>query len=256
MEGVPVSAKAEGSTITTSVYTDADGNFYFPRMADGQYQVWAQAKGFERAHSPVNLSGSVQHQNFTLKTMEDFSKQMSGDEWMASMPEDTKEDRRMKEVLRLNCVGCHSPAYPLQNRFDEKGWEAILTLMSKKISEGTADPIFVFRKHVQLSSNGTDVHLKLPRLPLPRGRYYVWFAAVDHTLAHLYEVNTPTSVTSRLRQEPIVTDDAPDFVKRVEGMMLANKGDLLPVSAFPVDGSWPLGTARYEKRIPDVLASM
>jgi pyruvate-ferredoxin/flavodoxin oxidoreductase len=74
------------------------------------------------------------------------------------------------------------------------------------------------------------------------------FIAVDHTLAHLFEVKVPAAVTGKLHLEPIVTDDAPDFVKRVSGMMLANKGDLLPVSAFPIDGSWPLGTARYEKR--------
>ncbi len=74
------------------------------------------------------------------------------------------------------------------------------------------------------------------------------FAAVDHTLSHLYEVKNPGKVTSTIHQEPIVTGDAPDFVKKVEGVMLANKGDLLPVSAFPVDGSWPLGSARYEKR--------
>ena len=47
---------------------------------------------------------------------------------------------------------------------------------------------------------------------------------------------------------PIVSDAAPDFVKRVTAVMLANKGDLLPVSAFPVDGTWPTATAQWEKR--------
>ena len=47
---------------------------------------------------------------------------------------------------------------------------------------------------------------------------------------------------------PIVADAAPDFVKRVTAVMLANKGDLLPVSAFPVDGTWPTGTTKWEKR--------
>jgi pyruvate-ferredoxin/flavodoxin oxidoreductase len=46
----------------------------------------------------------------------------------------------------------------------------------------------------------------------------------------------------------VVSDQAPDFVKTVTTMMLANKGDLLPVSAFPVDGTWPTDTARWEKR--------
>ncbi len=74
------------------------------------------------------------------------------------------------------------------------------------------------------------------------------FAAVDTTLAHLHEVPAPKKVTSSRRRPPIVSDEAPDFVKKVSAVMLANKGDLLPVSAFPVDGTWPVGTAKWEKR--------
>ncbi|HVT88341.1 MAG TPA: pyruvate:ferredoxin (flavodoxin) oxidoreductase [Tepidisphaeraceae bacterium] len=74
------------------------------------------------------------------------------------------------------------------------------------------------------------------------------FAAVDHTLAHLFEVQVPGKVTSSIKMPPIVSDEAPDFVKKVSALMLANKGDLLPVSAFPVDGTWPLATTQWEKR--------
>ena len=74
------------------------------------------------------------------------------------------------------------------------------------------------------------------------------FAAVDTTLAHLYEVSVPAHVTATRSLPPIVAAEAPDFVQRVTAVMLANKGDLLPVSAFPVDGTWPLGTAQWEKR--------
>jgi pyruvate-ferredoxin/flavodoxin oxidoreductase len=74
------------------------------------------------------------------------------------------------------------------------------------------------------------------------------FAAVDHTLAHLHEVPVPAQVTTTRTRPPIVSDAAPDFVKRVTAVMIANQGDLLPVSAFPVDGTWPTGTARWEKR--------
>jgi pyruvate-ferredoxin/flavodoxin oxidoreductase len=73
------------------------------------------------------------------------------------------------------------------------------------------------------------------------------FEAVDATLAHLHEVKVPAKVTGKPRS-PVVPDGAPDFVKRVTALMLANKGDLLPVSAFPVDGTWPTGTTRWEKR--------
>ncbi len=74
------------------------------------------------------------------------------------------------------------------------------------------------------------------------------FAAVDQTLAALHEVNIPETVSAVRHQPPIVAADAPDFVQRVTAVMLANKGDLLPVSAFPVDGTWPSGTTRWEKR--------
>jgi pyruvate-ferredoxin/flavodoxin oxidoreductase len=74
------------------------------------------------------------------------------------------------------------------------------------------------------------------------------FAAVDQTLEHLYEVTVPAAATATRRLPPIVADAAPDFVKRVTAVMLANKGDLLPVSAFPVDGTWPVATAQWEKR--------
>jgi pyruvate-ferredoxin/flavodoxin oxidoreductase len=74
------------------------------------------------------------------------------------------------------------------------------------------------------------------------------FAAVDQTLAHLQSVVVPAQATAVRDLPPIVPANAPDFVQRVTAMMLAGKGDLLPVSAFPVDGTWPVGTAKYEKR--------
>ena len=53
-----VSAKLEGSTITTSVYTDETGNYYFPPLPAGKYNVWAQALGFETAKSSVDLTAT------------------------------------------------------------------------------------------------------------------------------------------------------------------------------------------------------
>jgi pyruvate-ferredoxin/flavodoxin oxidoreductase len=74
------------------------------------------------------------------------------------------------------------------------------------------------------------------------------FEAVDRTLANLHEIPPPAAVTSERRRPPLVAPAAPDFVQRVTAVMLAGKGDLLPVSAFPPDGTWPLGTAQWEKR--------
>ena len=74
------------------------------------------------------------------------------------------------------------------------------------------------------------------------------FAAVDQTLAALHEVKIPAVVSSGLHQPLAVPAEAPDFVQRITAVMLANKGDLLPVSAFPGDGTWPTGTTKWEKR--------
>ncbi|MCS6989895.1 MAG: pyruvate:ferredoxin (flavodoxin) oxidoreductase [Chloroherpetonaceae bacterium] len=73
-------------------------------------------------------------------------------------------------------------------------------------------------------------------------------AAVDDALAHLYEVKVPKEATSLIEMRSPVTPDAPDFVVDVLGKIILGEGDELPVSAFPVDGTYPVGTARYEKR--------
>ncbi len=72
--------------------------------------------------------------------------------------------------------------------------------------------------------------------------------AVDETLAHLYEVKVPDHATSTLEMPPPFSEGAPEFEKSVLGAIYAGKGDELPVSAFPVDGTFPTGTARWEKR--------
>jgi pyruvate-ferredoxin/flavodoxin oxidoreductase len=74
------------------------------------------------------------------------------------------------------------------------------------------------------------------------------FAAIDTSLAGLARVDVPAAATSARHRPAPVPPDAPDFVQRVTATMLAGDGDLLPVSALPPDGTFPSGTAKYEKR--------
>ena len=74
------------------------------------------------------------------------------------------------------------------------------------------------------------------------------FEAVDQALAHLHEVKVPAQVTSTLTRRQPVPESAPEFVRDVLGKMIALDGDSLPVSAFPVDGTFPSATTRWEKR--------
>ncbi|MCU0497417.1 MAG: pyruvate:ferredoxin (flavodoxin) oxidoreductase [Anaerolineae bacterium] len=72
--------------------------------------------------------------------------------------------------------------------------------------------------------------------------------AVDNTLANLFEVVVPAAVTSQTAILAPVSSDAPDFVRNVLGTMIARRGDDLPVSALPIDGTYPMATTQYEKR--------
>jgi pyruvate-ferredoxin/flavodoxin oxidoreductase len=72
--------------------------------------------------------------------------------------------------------------------------------------------------------------------------------AVDAALEHLCQVAVPETVTSDADLRPPVPAEAPDFVQAVTAQMIAGKGDMLPVSALPADGTYPTGTAQWEKR--------
>src|SRR5690606_24125832 len=82
-----------------------------------------------------------------------------------------------------------------------------------------------------------------------RGRAVVErnFTAIDRALAGLAHVDVPAVVTGEHRRAVTIPDDAAEFVKRVTARLMAGDGDLLPVSAMPIDGTFPSGTTRFEK---------
>ena len=131
LEGVTVSAKPEGSTIATSVYTDAAGVYVFPPLPAGRYRVWAQALGFELARDNVDLP-AARRADFALQEITDPERrfrQLPGEMMVAALPDANADDARMKKIFMNNCTGCHSTSYALQFRFDEAGWSKIIDLM-------------------------------------------------------------------------------------------------------------------------------
>jgi pyruvate-ferredoxin/flavodoxin oxidoreductase len=74
------------------------------------------------------------------------------------------------------------------------------------------------------------------------------FAAVDQTLTNLFEVKVPETITSTITRRQSVPSEAPEFVRNVLGEIIGSNGDNIPVSAFPVDGTFPTGTTQWEKR--------
>src|SRR5436853_1046109 len=99
--GVTVSAKRDGTTITTSVYSDEQGNYYFPPLETGKYSVWAQALTFETSKSAVDLT-AAKRQDLTLRPITDKERafrQLPGEMMIAALPEDTAGDANMKRIF-------------------------------------------------------------------------------------------------------------------------------------------------------------
>ncbi len=74
------------------------------------------------------------------------------------------------------------------------------------------------------------------------------YTAVDAAVAYLHEVDVPNQVTSTIEMPPVVPLEAPDFVQNITAKMIAGTGDQLPVSALPIDGTYPTATTQWEKR--------
>jgi len=134
--GITVSAKSVGGTITTTVFTDERGDYYFSPLPAGKYRVWAQAVSFATAKADVDLS-AARKQDFVLAPFKDFVRQLPGNVMLSALPEESEQDRRMKRLVRNICTGCHTPSYVLQHRFDEAGWNAIIELMKNANVYGT-----------------------------------------------------------------------------------------------------------------------
>lgn len=130
MAGVAITAQAADKLFKTTVFTDEHGDYVFPTLLAGHYRVWAQAVGFTtaRAESPLAPDRTVR-EDFTLPPLAQYDQMLSGADWMNSLPEDTFQHRKMKQVLFVTCSGCHGFDIILNNRFNEAGWLRLVKAM-------------------------------------------------------------------------------------------------------------------------------
>jgi virginiamycin B lyase len=220
LEGISVSAKAQGSTITTSVYTNQNGEYYFPPLPKGQYRIWAQAVGFELTRTEDLISsGKKFRRDFALKPFQDAWRQLSDAEWFASLPDDTLEDRKMKRVLLYNCGTCHNSGFALEKRFDKAGWEMIVNGMSK--ISGYTDPpdgpgccggvIPANRDEVPGGGKFAKPMLDDAGKPIGAERRVLEFYKKD-IIAYLTKVRGPEPFPLKLNLIPRATGEAADIV--------------------------------------------
>ena len=129
MEGVVVSAKKDGSTISISVVTDAQGRFAFPaaRLEPGHYALKARAAGYEvdGAKAADVTAGSETKADIKLKKVKNLAATLTNAEWMMSMP-GTDEQKR----FLLNCNGCHTIERIMKSSYDADGFMQIFQRMA------------------------------------------------------------------------------------------------------------------------------
>lgn len=218
MAGVVVSAKAEGSTITTSVYTDKGGLYAFSPMPAGRYRMWAQAIGYQTAKADYELEPG-KWQNFRLVANTDAEqtfRQLPGNLALDALPEQTDNDKRMKQLVRNGCTSCHTASFPLQFRFDEAGWTAIIELMKNANVYGS----YVAKD--RKPSGILDYHHK-------------------ELAAYLARARGPNGI-SRIRLEPRPSGEAARVEIREYDLPL-DPDQNLPANFVQNDGSdWSLGT--------------
>ena len=132
MEGVVVSAKKDGSTISVSVVTDAQGRFAFPaaRLETGHYTLKARAAGYELdgAKAADVAAGGEAKTDIKLKKVKNLSAHLTNAEWMMSMP-GTDEQKR----FLLNCNGCHTLERIMKSTYDADGFLQIFERMANYI---------------------------------------------------------------------------------------------------------------------------
>src|SRR5262245_64698740 len=124
MEGVVVSAKKDGSTITISVVTDAQGRFSFPvnRLEPGSYTLNARAAGYELPgkNAASVAAGQEAKSELKLRKVKDLSSHLTNAEWLISMP-GTEEQKK----FLLNCVGRNALERNLKARYDADGFNPV-----------------------------------------------------------------------------------------------------------------------------------
>ncbi|HXJ49773.1 MAG TPA: carboxypeptidase regulatory-like domain-containing protein [Burkholderiales bacterium] len=133
MEGVLVSAKKAGSTITVTVVSDAEGRYSFParKLSPGKYTLKVRAAGYE-LESPTTIQvGKSTAADLELRKTADLAAQLSNGEWITSMPGDDRQKGQL-----LNCVGCHTLERVARSRYDADTFtKAILPRMQGYVNQ-------------------------------------------------------------------------------------------------------------------------
>src|SRR5215468_690442 len=153
LEGMMVQLINQKNAIRTTVYSDADGHYEFPKLDAGTYTLRiAQPREFRPyVKEKVEINGPSELDEIVLTRITtgellphtpEIAAQMTGAEWLMSL-DGTGEE---KKLLTVNCNWCHSYQQIFRNKYDEKGWSHILSRMT----HGAGSPLILMRPEGRL----------------------------------------------------------------------------------------------------------
>jgi len=260
MEGVVVSAKKDGSTITVSVVSDAQGRFSFPasRLEPGNYTLKARAVGYDLdgANTATVAAGKAAQAQLTLKKTRNLAAQLTNAEWLMSMP-GTDEQKK----FLLNCNGCHSYQRIVNSSYDADGFLQIFERMSGYY------PGSMPTKPQRLAGNATRGDM-MARAGGPARAVAEWLTNVNLSKSETrsYELKTLPRLKGKSTQVIITEYDLPnamiqphDVILDAQGMVWYSDfgqmflGKMDPktgkVTQYPIPETkknWPTGTLDLE----------
>jgi streptogramin lyase len=256
MEGVVVSAKKDGSTITISVVTDDQGRFAFPaaRLEPGTYALKARAAGYELPgkNAAEVASGQEATTELKLRKVRNLAPHLTNAEWLSSMP-GTEEQKK----FLLNCIGCHTLERIMKSSYDADGFMQVIPRMSTYYPGSTPQRPQKLTDFVRDRDRGGDVR-----------KVAEWLASVNLSQQQTWEfpLKTLPRLTGKSTKVIITEYDLPNADIQPHDVMLDREGNAWysdfgqmflgkmdtktgKVTQYPipvVKPGWPLGTLNLE----------
>ena len=257
MEGVVVSAKKDGATITVSVVTDAQGRFAFPaeRLEPGHYTLKARAAGYDLdgTNAADVAAGREARTDLKLKKTRNLPGQMTNAEWLISMP-GTDEHKK----FLLNCIGCHTLERIVKSTHDAEEFLQVFDRMSTYYPGSTPT------KPQRLAG---DARRDRDRGPEVR-KIAEWLATVNLSQQDTWDwpLKTMPRLTGKSTRVVITEYDLPDRAIQPHDVMLDHEGNVWytdfgqlflgkmdpksgKVTQYPVPETkkgWPVGSLNLE----------
>ena len=257
MEGVVISAKKAGSTVTVSVISDADGKFSFPagKLEPGQYTLKIRAVGYDlEAPKTVDVGSSAAPISVKLRKTRNLAAQLTSGEWTMSAP-GTPDQKAFLD----RCTSCHTLERPMKSTYDAEQFIAVLQRMgsyapgttpleplearrrTRRHQPGAAAPARRISRLHQSQPRARNGNITLKTLPRLKGRS-------TRVVITEYDLPRPTAMPHDVILDPDGIAWYTDFGHQFLGKLDPKSGRVTEYTVPTLKPGFPAGVARYRDR--------